>query len=267
MKNFPLNIMAMKTALSKVLRRSMVIQAAFDYFPVRIQLFDGSSKIVPRRLWRLYRPWRNSPGIYRESRRSYDTYHGGDVLDVGAYHGWYSFLLAPKANKGDTYVSLEPDLTAIPDLLFNLSVVSSLYPGIRTFVLSHPVGDGSPSLITFPQGPSDHPQFASGSEGLSGAPTATIDMLVTEFALSPTFVKIDVEGAEYYVVRGMQATLKKHRPTVMLELHPKWQPDGITIEDVRNLLKQAGYLATTSDASEVAIREYWSFMPESTMDN
>jgi len=95
----------------------------------------------------------------------------------------------------------------------------------------------------------------------------SLDMVVTEFALAPTFVKIDVEGAEYYVVRGMQATPKKHCPTVMLELHPKWQPNGITIEDVRNLLKQAGYLATTSDASEVAIREYGSFMPESTADN
>jgi hypothetical protein len=71
-------------------------------------------------------------------------------------------------------------------------------------------------------------------------------------------VKVDVEGAEVFVLQGMARTLTEYRPTVMLEVHPMWQPKGVTVEQVRLLLTERGYAPTTLDATTVAIRELWT---------
>jgi FkbM family methyltransferase len=47
-----------------------------------------------------------------------------------------------------------------------------------------------------------------------------LDDLVETFALNaPNLIKIDVEGAENFVLQGMQRTLQKHRPIILLEVH------------------------------------------------
>jgi hypothetical protein len=48
----------------------------------------------------------------------------------------------------------------------------------------------------------------------------TIDELVASGELPPpTLVKIDVEGAEVAVLEGMRATIERHRPAIICELH------------------------------------------------
>jgi FkbM family methyltransferase len=51
---------------------------------------------------------------------------------------------------------------------------------------------------------------------------------------APTLVKIDVEGAEVGVLRGMVNTLASARPSLIIELHG-------TREEVADLLDAAGY--------------------------
>ena len=52
-------------------------------------------------------------------------------------------------------------------------------------------------------------------------PTVTIDALAAEYRVTPTHLKIDVEGDEASVLAGARATLTAggRRPTVFLELH------------------------------------------------
>ena len=51
-------------------------------------------------------------------------------------------------------------------------------------------------------------------------PLYVIDELVAEGRLRPPdFVKIDVEGHEVQVLRGMEATIRAHRPIILCEVH------------------------------------------------
>jgi FkbM family methyltransferase len=204
--------------------------------PVPVRLLDGVRRTGTPRLWLLAGLWRRLPDLRDESQRVYDAYAGGDVLDVGAFQGWYSALLAPKARPGDRLVSFEPDPPAYRVLLLNLAALGRMFPQLRLWALPEPVGDGSPVAVTQP--PEGHPSFRAGEGPVR---SATVDALVEAAGLRPAFVKVDVEGAESLVLAGMRATLERHRPIVMLELHPDWQPEGVTAEDVTGVLAGLGY--------------------------
>lgn len=54
------------------------------------------------------------------------------------------------------------------------------------------------------------------------------------FALAPDFVKIDVQGHEPAVLRGMARTIEAHRPAIMIER-------GADFDTVRKFLDHVGY--------------------------
>lgn len=62
------------------------------------------------------------------------------------------------------------------------------------------------------------------------------------FALAPDFVKIDVQGHEPAVLRGMEQTIKAHRPAIMIER-------GADFDAVREFLVKAGYGLFVYDAT------------------
>ena len=56
------------------------------------------------------------------------------------------------------------------------------------------------------------------------------------------FVKIDVEGAELHVVRGLLDTLAVHQPMVSIEVYGEWTRGfGYEPADLIQLLQSAGY--------------------------
>lgn len=46
------------------------------------------------------------------------------------------------------------------------------------------------------------------------------DMPLTDYEDKINFVKIDVEGYEYFVIKGMKQLLERDHPTIMIEWHP-----------------------------------------------
>jgi FkbM family methyltransferase len=220
--------------------------------PVPLRFRDGRLRLVPFAAWRLDRVWRSHPSLEEESRAVYAAYDGGDVIDVGAFEGWYSVLLAPKLKKY-TIVSCEPDPRAYKELQMTIAMLDRVFEHPTFVPLPVPVGDGDPVSISHPEG--GHPQFARAPEGEIPAPT--IDQLVSALGLRPGFVKVDVEGAEPFVLRGMQQTLRAHRPIVMLELHPRWLPGDTTAPDVESLLAGQGYRRQPISADDLASRSLW----------
>ncbi len=77
----------------------------------------------------------------------------------------------------------------------------------------------------------------------------TLDNLVSDFQLQPGFIKIDVEGAEYWVLEGAQNTIKVHHPVIVLELNALLLSScGTTTQMVLNYLERLHYrFIPTSD--------------------
>jgi FkbM family methyltransferase len=168
----------------------------------------------------------------------------GDVVyDIGANIGWYSVLAARAVGPSGSVVAFEPSLenallaqqNAAVNGLENVTVV----PAALT---DH---DGWMTLIT--QGSLEgRLELQDGSVGQGGetgsaevnrmlVPVASLDTwLQLTGQPAPTLVKIDVEGAEASVLRGMRRTLQEARPTIIVELHG-------TREAVADELDAAGY--------------------------
>lgn len=71
-----------------------------------------------------------------------------------------------------------------------------------------------------------------------------------ELSLNPAFIKIDVEGAEVEVLQGLQDTIARHRPTLMIERSER-------IDQVVELLVAgAGYEALIYDAAKDSLLPY-----------
>ena len=70
----------------------------------------------------------------------------------------------------------------------------------------------------------------------------TLDSYCRQRDVWPDVVKIDVEGAEYRVLRGARHLLSTRRPVILCEIHPRQMENcGSSVADVREYLGELGY--------------------------
>lgn len=172
---------------------------------------------------------------------------GWTCADVGAHEGIYTRLLAELVGESGRVVAFE----AHPENARRLrSSLGDEHRG-RVTVERLAVTDGAEERVTL------HPGRGRASQewnvtgiDLEGRPTpgelnvpaVSLDAYFAEGSLD--FVKLDVEGAEALVLRGMRRLLREGRPAIVVEFHTREGWDG------RTELLDAGYrlLTTTGDA-------------------
>jgi FkbM family methyltransferase len=77
---------------------------------------------------------------------------------------------------------------------------------------------------------------------LVSVPTTTLDAVLEEYQGESMVIKIDVEGAEYDILRGMTRMLNEDRIQFFIEMHPdRILNFNATTDDVLHLLFEHGY--------------------------
>jgi FkbM family methyltransferase len=183
---------------------------------------------------------------------------GWTCADVGAHEGIHTRLLAKLVGESGRVFAFEPH----PDTARRLTKSLSNPLRDRVTVENLAVTDGATDQVTL------HPGRRRVSQewnitgvDLEGHPTpgelqvaaTSLDSYFADRRLD--FVKLDVEGAEALVLRGMRRLLRERRPTMAVEFHT---PEGWA---GRAELLEAGYrLVTTAgeavDAGAGAVRVY-----------
>jgi FkbM family methyltransferase len=181
--------------------------------------------------------------------------------DVGTNLGYFTCIAGVHFSDADYYgFEMDPDSVALLKINVRLNNIKSCEVNLAA------VAD-RPGKIEFYK-PSSEP-----SAGLSMSdkpkssdiryevPAVVLDDYFAKAKSYPQVMKIDVEGAEMGVLKGMQHILSKIRPEILLEIHPiKLQAFGVDQSQVLSFLREHQYRLWLFEdfregGSKVALRE------------
>ncbi len=160
---------------------------------------------------------------------------GDEVLDIGANYAYYTERLSRLVGNGKVY-AFEPipftyDVAKMLVKDFRLGNVELFQKGIgeknETMRFKVPKMEyGSLSAGQAHMAGRDNAQI-KGSAYYTGerneefdCEVVSIDSFLLPRLKKLSFIKIDIEGAEYFALKGMEQTLAKFRPVILIEIVP-----------------------------------------------
>jgi FkbM family methyltransferase len=170
---------------------------------------------------------------------------GDTVVEVGGHIGYISTYLSKLVGPEGALYVLEPGENNLPYLKRNTRSCPNVTivekgaadkDGELAFYLENLTGQNNSFVKDYPvlwanaQSAEFKPDIVEKSVSV-----VTIDGFIEARSLKPSFIKIDVEGFELQVLRGMSATLSAIKPGLMVEVT---QNPG----EVFDLLGEKGYL-------------------------
>jgi FkbM family methyltransferase len=182
----------------------------------------------------------------RDLIRPRDTFY-----DVGANIGFFTLLGARLVGPDGRVVAIEPQPEALAGLRHNVRI--NRFGNVT--VVEAAIAD-SPGESEFHISHEGILEWGALGPGDDNVPTirvrvTSLDHLVLEERLTPPSVlKLDIEGAEVRALRGMEETMRRHRPRIVCEIHT-------TLDDVVTLLEQHGYAVDVLAGNGKTGEEYY----------
>jgi FkbM family methyltransferase len=183
---------------------------------------------------------------------------GAEVIEVGASIGVLTILMARWAKPSGHIHAFEPNplcTAALKDHLQLNNVNDCVI--VNPFAISDIEGETS--------------FYTSGTSGTSSLSSAhikthanriqvcvtTIDQYCGRNKVVPSLIKIDVEGFEFHVLAGAMETLRKARPTVLVELHTmNWPKLNVDPHPILRQLADLNYSIEPVSGQKDILSEY-----------
>lgn len=174
----------------------------------------------------------------RWMRRDVRRWHvpGTEILDIGANIGYNTMMFSDYG----PVVSFEPVFHKIVELnvksnalRYGVQVIPCALSDEKTISTIHIPSRGCESNTLVNYGGAS---FNLGDDMRGEGINAYCERLDDIYTGTPSFVKIDVEGHELKVLKGAEETLKKHTPTVLIEIH-----DFSEDNEVHKFMMSLGY--------------------------
>jgi FkbM family methyltransferase len=170
----------------------------------------------------------------------------GEIFwDIGANIGYFSLLAAAALQHTGQVIAFEPGQVAYARLLDNIGL--NPFRNIATFNLAVTDREGEAALYLAAE-TADGCASLYGGGGEASAreicPTVSLDGFAASHALpGPDFIKIDVEGAELFVLRGARGILAVSRPLLLVEMKAETlAASGTDKHQIQELLAGYGYV-------------------------
>jgi FkbM family methyltransferase len=173
---------------------------------------------------------------------------GATFIDVGADIGYYSLKAAPIVEAQGHVIAIEPNPQSIERLRVNLAASKPKVVTVAPVACSDT--EAMLNLYAAPDVNTGETSLSSANASQIGAVTHTykvrarpLDDIVRESGVARVdAIKIDVEGAEYLVLKGAQQTLDRFHPMVLVEIvESQLREMGASSAQVRDLLRAHGY--------------------------
>lgn len=171
---------------------------------------------------------------------------GDVVFDVGGHHGLMAIVAGRVVGPEGNVISIEPNPWSRAELENNLKLNQALNVLVVPLAFSDKAGEVSffAQQGTASWNSSLFNRFIG--EGYTvkelKIPADTMDAYVNRSGYVPKVIKIDVEGAEFLVLKGAQETIRSHRPILIMEFNPDAaRAAGTTIGAIVQLLRELNY--------------------------
>lgn len=164
---------------------------------------------------------------------------GDDIWDIGANVGVFTFAAASASRTGSIY-AFEPD-TFLNELIKKSITLNGL-KNIHVIPIALSDKNGFAEFNIAEQGRASNSlaiaqsrTHATDARSKYIVPTLTGCNISQKLNSIPSLIKIDVEGAEILVLKGLKNLLSKHHPTLFIEL------DTDTVSSAVEMLSKFGY--------------------------
>lgn len=169
----------------------------------------------------------------------------GDVFyDIGANVGFFTVLGAQLVGNEGAVYAFEPDQNNAQAIRHNVTLNGFSQVDVVQKAVSQTDGSGTLLLTDYAGGHTlssvERPPQVRAEISVD---LVSIDTLISQGDLKPpALVKIDVEGAEIEVLKGMQQTLERDRPTLIYEADDR-HPAHLKIKqnELNSYVQQFGY--------------------------
>ena len=167
---------------------------------------------------------------------------GGQVLDCGSFIGYIALRFARAVGPGGGVHCFEPDPRVAARLREHVEANEMSQVTVTQAAVSERSGDELELALT------DQLGWASIGVDLWQAPETTkvttiaVDDYVRDTGIDPSFIKLDVEGAEGSALRGMAGTLASASAPLLIEWIPwRLEANGDDPDAVLAMLADCGY--------------------------
>src|SRR4051794_3008495 len=158
---------------------------------------------------------------------------GAHVLDVGAFVGIYAVLESRLGGAGGRVAAPEP--TAWSASVGRRHIHYNAGRGAPITLIEAAASD-APGTAMLHEYDEPYVNALARAVDVTGAPrlravdVVTLDHVCASQQLTPTFIRMDVQGAEWHVLRGARETIRKAGPDLVIvaEMHPQcWSGFGV----------------------------------------
>lgn len=166
-------------------------------------------------------------GLYEKTITDYifeNLVPNSSVLDIGANIGYYTLIMAKLVGTQGNVFAFEPEPSNFKILSKNIKINNYTNVNAEKFILSE--HDGKTKLFLSNSDPGSHKIFPSNNTDERNiiVDSISVDSYFKKHSIDPhiiNFIKMDVEGSEFSVLKGMKTILdKKNDLKIILEYDP-----------------------------------------------
>jgi FkbM family methyltransferase len=171
---------------------------------------------------------------------------GATFVDVGANIGYFSFLASRVVGPTGRVIAMEPNPRTAARFRENLKRNQFRNIQLHEVALADAAGE-SDFFLAPDSGSSSFSSASADSHDSARVKCVQGDSLLSDLTRLD-FLKMDVEGAEFLALRGMDRTIARFRPVIVIEISNELLTrQGATADGIRQLLMAHGYHETPLD--------------------
>ena len=226
------------------------LRAVFGHTGLPWRVNGEVFRIDPR--VRRFIPHENETTLFAFLRDHIQT--GDVVFDIGSFLGIYAMLAARAAGPGGRVLAFEPTPWSYAVLREHVRM-NALHDRIETRNAAVGAQRVRRPLVTY-EGEPYRNMIAAADHATGNGPSVevfSVDEVCDTIGRAPDWIRMDVQGMEFAVLRGAARLLHESggRVRIVAEMHPtEWAKYGITPNDAPALLADLGLRARSLDGQD-----------------